>query len=201
MKKLTALLLVAVMALSMVSAFAAGSKTAADVPAVTPVNETKEEEIEEVPAGDLNVALVKTEAVDDTINDLKKLADEGAAPITYFPKEEVQDKVAEKLPAGVAAKDLEVKEVVGLSVEGVESLEGKVDAVAMAVSFTTPYNPSQTVFPVIGLVDAEGNVDWVLVEGTVQEDGSILLTIPAELLAKMAKAASVELAVLSTPLA
>lgn len=185
MKKTIAFLLVAVMALSMTAAFAS-----------SPTNYNPP--VEEVAADDLTVAVEETEEVAETLAAIEEVVKAGTPVIEYFP-EETQEDVKAVLPAEVKAEELELNELVGLSVKGFEEVAKEADEIRIAIAFTTKYDPDQKVFPLIGLVDANGNVTWILVEGEVQADGSILLTIPADVLEQMGNAASVELAILNAP--
>lgn len=185
MKKTIAFLLVAVMALSMTSAFAS-----------SPVNYTPA--VEEVAAEELTVAVVESEEVNKAVEAVEELVKAGTPVVEYFPAE-TQEEVKAALPEAVKAEELELNEFVGLTVEGFEKAAEEADEVRLVIAFTTKYDPEQKVFPLIGLVDANGNVTWVLVEAEVQADGSVMLIIPADVLEQMGNAASVQVAVLSAP--
>lgn len=203
MKKTIAFLLVAVMALSLTAAFASSSPvnyapvvvTPTAAPAAAPAAPAAEET---VPAEELVVTVGETEEVAETLTAIEEVVKAGKPVIEFFP-EETQQEVAAALPADVKAEDLELNELVGLSVAGFEAVAKEADEIRIAIAFTTKYDPAQKVFPLVGLVDAAGNVTWILVEGEVQADGSVLLTIPADVLEQMGNAASVELAILSAP--
>ena len=206
MKKTIALLLVAVMALSLTSAFASSPKNYEEpVTVVTPTPAAPaapaapaEEVEEEVEAENLVVAVVESEAVDEAVEEIKKMVAEEKPVIEYFP-EETQEEVKAVLPETVKAEDLELNEFVGMAVDNFEQVVEEADEVRVIIAFTTKYDPEQEVFPLIGLVDEAGNVTWVLIEAEVQEDGSLMLIIPTDVLEKMGNAASVQVAILSTP--
>ena len=200
MKKTIAFLLVAVMALSMTSAFAGSpvsyvEPVTVDTPALAPAAPVA---AEEVAAEKLTVVVGETEEVAEALAAIEKVVEAGAPVITYFP-DDTQAKVKDALPEAVEAGDLELNEFVALTVENAEQAAAELDEVRLVIAFTTKYDPAQKVFPLIGLVDANGNVNWILVEGEVQADGSVMLIIPADVLEKMGNAASVQVAVLSTP--
>lgn len=208
MKKTIALLLVAVMALSLTSAFASSPKnyeepvtvvTPTPAPAAPAASAAPAEEVEEeVEAENLVVAVVESEAVDEAVEEIKKMVAEEKPVIEYFP-EETQEEVKAALPETVKAEDLELNEFVGMAVDNFEQVVEEADEVRVIIAFTTKYDPEQEVFPLIGLVDEAGNVTWVLIEAEVQEDGSLMLIIPTDVLEKMGNAASVQVAILSTP--
>lgn len=210
MKKLIALLLATVMAMSLTTAFAVSSKTSDDVPEVEETTVQKKEatgeqqagsKIEEVPAPQLIVSLTENDHIAKLIKALQEWVGAGKSPVTFFP-ENAQVQVIRVTPNGIDADILEVKEVVGLVVDGSETVKGEVDVVKLRVKFVVPYDPSVLVFPMIGLADEEGNIDnieWYQVDGVVLEDGRIELTVPFDLVEKMDNAAYVDLVVLSVP--
>lgn len=126
------------------------------------------------------------------------------APIEYFTTE-VQEKVLEQVVAQGAEKNFDMKklalnEFVTLEQNGFKpgAGEGKVK-----LSFVTKYQPNQKVVALLGFytgkMDANGNyiVSWEVAPVEVQEDGSVVVVMSEELLARFGESATVALAMLN----
>ena len=205
MKKWIALLLTALMVLSLTPAFAVDSITAQDVAYVdipVPV-ETSEQEKEksteteeEMPVEqDLQVVITQSAAVTEELEQLIEFTKDNA-PAEYFP-DDIQSEITTLLPDDVALDSLELNEMSALDVSG---FSGDSEYVMIPFSFDTVYSVLQRLFPVVGLYDAQGKVTWELAESAeVREDGLVNITFSSQLLFSMQNAFDVALALLNTP--
>ena len=178
MKKLISLVLVAVLALSLATAYAVPSKTTNDLTKVLEIETTGEK-----PADDFAIVIVEdSEAAKAELEKIIEFVKDGKAPAEYFP--------AELLPEN--ASELEMNEFVGIAVLNYKPEYGDVTA---KLEFGTPYNAGQKVYPLTS-IDGE----WTSETAEAQEDGAVKITFTAEQLQKMAEAANI-MAVLSEPAA
>ena len=215
MRKWIALLLTALMVLSLTPAFAVDSITAQDVayiyipvPVETPVQVKKKstkkkaasvyvgtETKQEMPIEqNLKVSFTQSAAVTAELQQLISFT-RNNAPAAYFPAD-IQSVIASLLPAGVTLDSLQLNELSALSVTG---FGGTSDFVMVPFSFDTVYSAFQRLFPVVGLYDAQGNVTWTMAESAELEDGLVNITFSNQLLFRMQNAADVALALLNTP--
>lgn len=185
MKKILSITLTLAMVFSAVAAFATPSKSTDDL----------------ITTGDSNVSgvLIYVSAAPNAVaaaaavtEDLGETLATGAPAVEHFD-EEVQADITAALPAGVEASSLVCNELVPLGVSGYE--EGMGDIISV-FQFATVYTPNQTVIPVLGFVDAEGNVQWHVLKAQVYTGGFVYITFPAELILRMTTETSV-LAILS----
>ncbi|MBQ9300274.1 MAG: hypothetical protein IJ214_07150 [Clostridia bacterium] len=182
MKKLIAILLTLVMTLSLATAFAAPSKTSSDVAAVeSPAVEAEPEE-------ELKIAFAKTAEAEEELEKIAEFVKDGADIAEYFPEE-----IAEQLKG----ENLQLAEFTALSIDNYDPEMGDLPLV---FRFDTQFKEGEKIFVLVALFDAEGNVEWVLVDAeniAVAENGDVTVTFPAELLEKMGEAKSVAVAVLN----
>ena len=197
MKKILAFLL-AIVIMSLTIAFAAlPSKTSGDI---ATVGELIADGDANKDIGGLQIIIVEDEAVDETLSEIVDATKE-KTPFEFFP-EDVQKAIAEKLGKDFDLKTLELNEFVALDVIGYEP--EKYSSVMAPFTFETEYKANQNVFPVLGFYDNEEEVDWVtmgdqFLEGEVQDNGSVNITLEDALLARMDKSPSIAMALLSTP--
>ena len=139
------------------------------------------------------------EVVQEITNLYTFVVAEQKAPVEYFPVE-VQEKVAEILPEEVKVETLECTEFVTVRELGYKETYGDV---VVNFSFTTQYKAQQKVIVLMGFytgeVDEAGNpiVEWMPIEATALEDGTLDVTMTQEMLVKFGEAKTVAMAVLS----
>ena len=178
MKKLISLVLVALLALSLATAYAVPSKTTSDLTKVLEIETTGEK-----PADDFAIVIVEdSEAAKAELEKIIEFVKDGKAPAGYFPKE--------LLPENADA--LEMNEFVGIEVLNYKPEYGDVTA---KLEFGTEYKEGQKVYP---LVSIDGV--WAAAPGEAQEDGTVKITFTADELQKMMESTNI-LAVLSEPAA
>ena len=125
----------------------------------------------------------------------------GVAPVEYFPVE-VKEAVAAALPETVVPEALELNELVPVDARNYDISYGDVYA---TFAFATMYTPGQTVVALLGLytgeVDENGNyiVEWVTLNAEVNEDGTLRVLMPADVVARLQAAPAAALAVLNEP--
>lgn len=117
------------------------------------------------------------------------------APIGYFP-EAVQQAVQEKLPEDIAEDTLQVNEMISLQTYNYDTKYGDV---TVEIAFATVYQEGSTVVVLVGLSDADGNIEYVVVDAYVTPSGSLMVVFPQELLLRMEKAAAIPLVVFNEP--
>ena len=147
----------------------------------------------------VEIAQDEEEVVQEITNLYTFVVAEQKAPVEYFPVE-VQEKVAEILPEEVKAETLECTEFVTVRELGYKETYGDV---VVNFSFTTQYKAQQKVVVLMGFytgeVDEAGNpiVEWMPIEATALEDGTLDVTMTQEMLVKFGEAKTVAMAVLS----
>lgn len=127
--------------------------------------------------------------------EIRALVSGGAAVTDYFPAE-VQAAIAEGFSSDIAGRDIALDSLMQVSVSGFASLTDDFDVFAITFALDKAYSAADAICPVIGLVSADGSVEWVVVEYEVLPDGTVQLNIPAALMVRMEAAASLRLAVL-----
>lgn len=177
MKKRT-VSLVLVMAMMLVLPFAASASS----PSVTNNALYNTAGLQALPG----VESVVIEIVPETPAAVKLLADvtaavEGDKPVvsTFFAEQ--ADAVKALLPAGTDADALKLFELAGLRVSGFTPDMG---AIAVQLAFPTLFEVGKPVVVMVGLVEGDV-ITWEALLGTAQADGSVLVTMPGELLASV----------------
>lgn len=207
MKKTIALLLVAVMALSLTSAFASSPVDYVEPVVVTPTNTnagagtgTGAGQQQEAPVNFVFrlIEAALNEKAAEQLEKLNKFVAEGNPVAKFFP-EEVQNAVTAKLPAGAALDALELNELEAVETENAGAAAKAYDEVLVKIAFTTNYADAEAIYPILRLENADGSVTWHLVEAEIEEDGSVTLHLPSDLLAKFEAAVSAVMFVLNTP--
>lgn len=190
-KKLVALMVaVLMMTVMMTAAYAsAPSRTTQNLTTVRTVTTTEEEEPVEVAAA----VVPNTPEVEAAIEEIAEfLATHAGEPVANFFSDDVKAKILEKLPAGITLDKFVINEIVTVNIEmPVASTE----PVEIAFDFATTYEDGQNVVGLVGVPGANGEMEWIPVEGVV-EDGQVKLTFEPEVLAQIA-GKPVALAVLS----
>lgn len=182
MKKLFCLILTLVCIAS--AAFAAvPSRTTADMNTTTQVTDAGNNPITGLtvtPVADTEADRVqyeqKLEAAKTELNKLRESFNQTGSIEAYFG--EVAD--TNDNPVSLAGKT--VDEFMPLAVSGVETI-GDAD-VNVGFNLATKYEMGESVVVLIGVVnDLTGEVEWVALEGVGTEDGGIVVTFPAAVLA------------------
>ena len=157
MKKVLALLLAVMMLLVSVSALAQGSKGNNDIGH----GETDDE----------NVELEKAEDNEKTSKIKQDILDcgENGNPIDALP-----DDLKDKLPDGfTVVNDFDTYRLSGLPNEEDEEVE-------MIFKFATPYKEGEQVMLAVCIAPPEGEVAWLMWEGTGTADGAVSVMVPRE---------------------
>lgn len=178
MKKLTAILLVLVLALTTVAAFATESKTVDDLnkstttkttttKKTTTTSTTREEEEED----EAFLLWVTKEAalVEKANEEIAKLKDAGVAE--YFGK-------ADEIAAILGEGEYDVHEFWPVRAIHSELVKG---SATVELTFATPYEKDAKVALLIGLANGE-SIAWTVLEGTVADDnGTVTFSVSADL--------------------
>ena len=170
MKKTLALVLALVMVLCAVSAIAEGSKTVEDTQKTTVNNggyyapaapaapaELPSLEIVSTPSAAIQAIIDQFKAAHDAGDDL------GALP------DDVKVQIGSELT--------KVNEMIAVKFSGDTNVA---DAVEVTLSFMTKYTPGDEVAVLIGEMDGE-NVKWTVLKGKVNDDGDVVVMVPAAL--------------------
>jgi len=115
-------------------------------------------------------------------------------PAAQYFSDEVQQMIAEKLPETVAADNLVVNEIVPLVMANYDSAYGDVTT---EFTFATEYVEGETVVVLLGLIDVDGNIEWVAVDAVAVEGGGLAVTFPQDVLLQMEQATDIMMVVLS----
>lgn len=224
MKKLVSLIVAMLLVLT-AAAFA--EEVVLSVPSVTTTDNTVVEKAETVSGVEVEetFAIVVTPDPEPVVKEITNLyqyvTEEKKAPITYFP-EETKTKVLEVLAVKLAGVE-KVEEI-----EDIEAIENLPDLEKMEINefitvetfdykeeygdiktsftFVTEYQVEQQVVVLFGLytgeIDENGEfvVEWIVLDATVEEDGSLSVVIPQEEMLMIQEAQSVAMAVLSEKL-
>ncbi len=165
MKKILSLVLALMMVLVAVSALAAGSKE-------EPTTGGDSSTIKIVPAE-------KTELSEAVIDEFKKAfgSNDPLAPLS--------DEAKAKLPADYTT----VNEMLTSQFSGeVGAVEAPVE---MNMKFETGYGEGETVYIAIGILPADAtdvkveDIEWEIIKGVGEADGSVTFTIPVDIVAKI----------------
>lgn len=157
MKKVLALLLAVMMVLVSVSALAQGSKGNKDIGHGDTDNE--------------NVELNKADDNEQTSRIKQEIMDRGADgnPVDALP-----DDIKDKLPEGFTViNDFDTYRLSGLPDEEDEEVE-------MVFKFETPYKEGEQVMLAVCIAPPEGEVAWLMWEGTGRADGAVSVMVPRE---------------------
>lgn len=170
MKKTLALVLALVMVLCAVSAMAEGSKTVEDTQSTTvtsgggyyaPAPAPAEAEVP-------TMEIVTPSAAAQAIIDQFKAAHDAGDILSALP-DDVKAQVGEGL--------VNVNEMIAVKFNGDTNVT---DAVEVTLSFMTKYNAGDEVAVLVGKLDGE-NVKWTVMKGKINEDGDVVLIVPAEM--------------------
>jgi len=113
----------------------------------------------------------------------------------------VTESVSTSLPEKITAADLEINEFVTLEEKAYTKSYG---AVKTSFSFTTVYKPTQTLIALVGVytgeVDENGEfiVEWIVLDAVANEDGSVEVIFPEDVMLQIQNAESTALAIVST---
>jgi len=221
MKKLVSLLIAMIMVLSAVAYadMAVPSKTTTDNTVVEKIETSTGVVVEET------FDIVVTPDPEPVVKEITKLyqyvLEEQKAPISYFP-EETKTKVLEVLAVKLAGVEkvedieditaienlpdletMEINEFVTIDTFDYKEAYGDIKT---SFAFVTEYQVEQQVVVLVGLysgeIDENGEfvVEWIVLDATVEEDGSLSVVIPQEEMLKIQDAQSVAMAVLSEKL-
>ena len=108
-------------------------------------------------------------------------------PAKYFT-EEVLQLIKAKLPVTIPADDLVVNEIVPLYIANYDAAYGDV---TKEFFFAVEYDAGKAVVVLLGLIDAAGNIEWIVVDAVAIEDGGLAVTFPQDVLLQMEKAADI----------
>ena len=167
MKKTLALVLALVMVLCAVSAMAEGSKTVDDTQKTTVTNgynnapaeaELPTLEFVSTPSAAIQAIIDQFKAAHDTGDDL------GALP------EDVKTQVAQ-----VGEGLTHINEMTGAKFTGNTNIKNEVEVI---LSFMTKYTPGDDVAVLFGVIEGE-NVKWTVLKGKVNDDGDVVVMVPA----------------------
>lgn len=123
--------------------------------------------------------------------DYVNAADGTKAPAGFF-SDDVQAEIGAKLPEGVSLEDLQVNEIISLKVEDYDTTFGDV---VVQMAFATVYDADAVVVVLLTLISADGTMEQVTVDASVNADGTLSITYTQDVLVKMQQAASVMLTV------
>lgn len=174
-KKIVALALALAMVFCMASiAYAVPSKTTPDM--VKPVEVKSTTGVQIKPDFVLNtVQDAKTDKVLEEIQTF--VATVAAAPVKYFDAD-VQQAIAEKLPAGTNLNYLKMNEFVAIETKNFDTSYGDVET---KIQVASTYTNGQKVVAVVGYVGADGKMVWVPIDAEV-ENGLVKVVFPADVL-------------------
>lgn len=184
MKKFVSLLLAAMMALTCTLALAEGtpSKTVEDITTVVSTTENN---------GKAVIIVVEPSEVEQAyIDEMTAALENGSAPIDLFD-EETAAAIAEVVGDTSA---LEINEIIPIDVMDYTVEDGFVTATFQTI---TPYSPDQTLVAVITFINGEETEEMVL-EARANEDGTVTVRFPVEVMAKFLKAENTLLTILNT---
>ena len=185
MKKFVSLLLAAMMALTCTLALAEGtpSKTVEDITTVVSTTENN---------GKAVIIVVEPSEVEQAyIDEMTAALENGsAAPIDLFD-EETAAAIAEVVGDTSA---LEINEIIPIDVMDYTVEDGFVTATFQTI---TPYSPDQTLVAVITFINGEETEEMVL-EARANEDGTVTVRFPVEVMAKFLEAENTLLTILNT---
>lgn len=162
MKKLLALVIALIMILGVAGAMAAGSKNNQDIAQAT----TEAEEVTLETAEDTE----GTQAIKQAVID----AQAAGNAVDGLP-----DAVKEQLPEGYAT----INEMDTYKLKG--EYTGDEDPIILTFKFETPYAEGEKVIIAIGIVPPEGEVEWLVKEGTANSDGDVEVEVTKAELAKI----------------
>ncbi len=165
MKKTLALVLALVMVLCAVSAMAEGSKTVDDTQKTTVTNGYTNAPAEaELPT----MEIVTPSAAAQAVIDQFKTAHDAGDILSALPDD---------VKAQLGEEEVNINEMIAVKFSGDTNVT---DAVEVTLSFMTKYNAGDEVSVLVGKLDGE-NVKWTVMKGKINEDGEVVLIVPAEM--------------------
>ena len=174
MKKLLGIMLALTLMFAIGAANATPSKTASDLTQIGPTN---------IPGVVVYVTTsqASVDAAAAVVTDIAAKATAGVTAAGFFG-EALQADIAAAFPAGKDLATLAVNELVPLAISGYTAGMGDVIA---PFQFSTVYQASQTVVPMLGFVGADGVVEWHVLQAEVVAGGIVNITFPADLALRM----------------
>lgn len=185
MKKFVSLLLAAMMALMCNLALAEGtpSKTVEDITTVVSTTENRDKAV--------IIVVEPSEVAQAYIDEMTAALENGsAAPIDLFG-EETAAAIAEVVGD---TSTLEINEIIPIAVINYTLEDGSVTATFQTI---TPYSPDQTLAAVITFINGQETEEMVL-EAKANEDGTVTVRFPVEVMAKFLEAENTLLTILNT---
>lgn len=186
MKKIVCAMLAALMALSCALALAEAvpSKTVTDITTVTSWTEND-------PDKAVIIVVEPSEKVKEYIDGAVEAIDSGAKkPVELFT-EETRAAIAEVVSD---PDSLEINEMIPIDVINYTLEDGYVTAIFTTI---TPYSPEQTLVGVISFLNGD-EVQEMVLEAKANEDGTVTVKFPVEVMAEFLKAENTVLTLLNT---
>lgn len=140
-----------------------------------------------------------SELTEQKISAIRDFLTENISAAAYFPAE-VQEAAQQLLPEDVRLNDMIINEAATLYCSGYQASFGDIKA---NFEFITKYTPDQECIVLIGLyngvTDENGPVfEWYALAGQFEEDGSVTIQHPSELMLKLQAAQEKLLVLFST---
>ncbi len=148
---------------------------------------------------DTNFAIFPVEPKDPMKEEIKKMYDFVTAetPLKalagYFTQED-QDKIAEKIPESLTPDMLDANEITPLAIVNYDVVY---EDVYVEFSFATKYEAGKAVVGFLGLMDSQGNIQWVALNATVADGGGVICEFTEEICLQMEKAVEMVLIIFS----
>ena len=177
-RKLLSMMLALVLVLGLSgSAFAAvPSKTTQDMTTVGTL------EVANAVEGADQVAITLPAESAAVVSELEKIVafvnNEGNDVVSYFG-DAAREEIAALLPEGANVDGMEMNEFAPLALENYSEEFGDI---TVGFTFATQYTVGQNLVAMVGVVNAEGTVDWSAMAAEAQEDGSVKVTFTQEAL-------------------
>lgn len=192
---LLALALILVFCFSAVAHASAPSITTSDLTraaAVSTTTTTTETATE--PAKVVVNVVNNTPAVENQIQAIAKFVAENNLPPAEYFGEEVKQQILSLLPEGANLDDFALNELITAQIEGEADQEGNLE---VSFDFATVYTADDVLVALVGVFDAQGNVEWIAQNAEVDGETSLVkVQLTKDTLAKVGNT-SFALAILS----
>lgn len=142
--------------------------------------------------GTFGVSVVANDPlVQAVIKKIEAFLGQGGAVVNYFP-DGVKSNILGKFPSGTSADSIVANEIVSISTAGYDATYGDV---VVTFGFATVYPSGAPLAAVAGVIDGQGNVEWIVLDASAV-GGQVQVSMTKAAIEKMATG-SVMLAILS----
>ena len=139
------------------------------------------------------------EAAEAAFEAINAFVEVNGLPVVEYFGLDVQAAIAEKLPLSMAADDLVLREFTILPLNDMAAAyDPAYGGIVLPLSFAVEFTEGDVVVPVLGILDVETDViTWIALDGVVNADGLVEITLTEEVFAQIDEGDITMLAILA----